>query len=655
VSASACVAGQDKNRADIQALRGLAVLLVVVYHARLGAPASGFLGVDIFFVISGFLITGLVKAGIEQGTFTFRDFYFRRAKRLLPAAYVTFLITILCAPFILGTSELRDLTAQVAGALSFSANIVLWQQSGYFEGAAELKPLLHVWSLSLEEQYYFLLPATLVLIPRRLWLRATILIAIASLGLCLALIQWKPIATFYLLPTRAWELAIGSLGAFLIAQPQVRTVARRLFWPSLVLLISLPFVAVGGRHPGLPALLICIATVVVILDGRLARNTSKPLRSLARIGDLSYSLYLVHWPIFAFMNNAWVGETPGELPLELGLAAMAASFPIAWLLHRLVEEPMRRARIAFSWSHLRQVAIVSLALAILPLGLERAFAFDVPSGTFRETQFGLDPGCELSHFQVRPACMTSTDPEVLVWGDSFAMHVIAALRSGAQASLLQVTRSACGPLAGIAPVERNSRKGYDAAWARTCIDFNDAVLEYLKTASTIRTVVLSSPFRGYLDGELFDVLVKSDSLYVQTHPDPDLALKHLAGTIAQIRTLGLKVIIIAPPPSSGFNVGACLERLQEEKLILGAPQDCIIDEKDYRERRSRVLAFLNRIENEGNVSVIRFDALLCDGTKCRTTLEGTPLYRDSAHLSDPGSALLGTRLALFDQVERLAR
>ncbi len=135
-------------------------------------------------------------------------------------------------------------------------------------------------------------------------MRATILIAIASLGLCLALIQWKPIATFYLLPTRAWELAIGSLGAFLIAQPQVRTVARRLFWPSLVLLISLPFVAVGGRHPGLPALLICIATVVVILDGRLARNTSKPLRSLARIGDLSYSLYLVHWPIFAFMNNA---------------------------------------------------------------------------------------------------------------------------------------------------------------------------------------------------------------------------------------------------------------------------------------------------------------------------------------------------------------
>lgn len=651
----ASVAGEDKNRVDIQALRGLAVLLVVVYHARLGAPASGFLGVDIFFVISGFLITGLVKTGIEQGSFTFRDFYFRRAKRLLPAAYVTFLVTILCAPFILGSSELRDLSAQVAGALSFSANIVLWQQSGYFEGAAELKPLLHVWSLSLEEQYYFLLPATLVLIPRRRWLLATVLIAVTSLALCMAMIQWKPIATFYLLPTRAWELAIGSLGAFLIAKPGVHAVARRMFWPSLLLLVLLPFSAIGSRHPGLPALLICVATLIVILDGRMARTRSTPLRSLARVGDLSYSLYLVHWPIFAFMNNAWVGETAGELPLELGLAAMAASFPTAWMLHRFVEEPLRRARLGFSWTHLRRIAVVSLTLAVLPLGLARAFATDTASASFRETQFGLAPDCELTRFQAHPACMTSKDPELMVWGDSFAMHVIPALQSQGQASLLQVTRSACGPLAGIAPVERNSRKGYDAAWARSCIEFNDAVLEYLKSTPTIRTVVLSSPFRGYLDDEVFDVLIRSGNVYHQTRPDPDLALKQLSRTITQIRALGRKVVIIAPPPSSAFNIGACLERVQEKKLILGAPEDCVIDEQDYRNRRSRVLKFLDRVEHDENVGVIRFDPLLCDGTKCRTTLEGTPLYRDSAHLSDAGSALLGTRLALRDQLERLAR
>ena len=204
-------------------------------------------------------------------------------------------------------------------------------------------------------------------------------------------------------------------------------------------------------------------------------------------------------------------------------------------------------------------------------------------------------------------------------------------------------------------MERNSRKGYDAAWARSCIEFNDAVLEYLKSTPTIRTVVLSSPFRGYLDDEVFDVLIRSGNVYHQTRPDPDLALKQLSRTITQIRALGRKVVIIAPPPSSAFNIGACLERVQEKKLILGAPEDCVIDEQDYRNRRSRVLKFLDRVERDENVGVIRFDPLLCDGTKCRTTLEGTALYRDSAHLSDAGSALLGTRLALRDQLERLAR
>ena len=207
---------KTSTRIDIQALRGLAVLLVVFYHARLGPPVAGYLGVDIFFVISGFLITGLVRKSIERGDFSFTQFYFRRAKRLLPAAYVTFLVTVLCAPVILGSEELNDLVAQVVGAVTFTANIVLWQQAGYFEGPAELKPLLHVWSLSIEEQYYFLLPASLVLIPRRFWLPAAIATAALSLALCIVGGYWKPIATFYLLPTRAWELAIGSIGALVI-------------------------------------------------------------------------------------------------------------------------------------------------------------------------------------------------------------------------------------------------------------------------------------------------------------------------------------------------------------------------------------------------------------------------------------------------------
>jgi peptidoglycan/LPS O-acetylase OafA/YrhL len=154
------------TRTDIQALRGVAVLMVVLYHVKIGPLDAGYLGVDVFFVISGFLITTLVAKGIQRGEFRLSKFYFRRAKRLLPAAYATVLATALCAPWFLNQQELRDFALQVIGSVTFTANVVLWRQSGYFEGASELKPLLHTWSLSLEEQYYMLLPAALLLLRR---------------------------------------------------------------------------------------------------------------------------------------------------------------------------------------------------------------------------------------------------------------------------------------------------------------------------------------------------------------------------------------------------------------------------------------------------------------------------------------------------------
>src|SRR5688500_736851 len=167
-------------RTDIQALRGVAVLLVVLQHAKAGFIGAGFLGVDIFFVISGFLITGTIRKAIERGDFSFREFYFRRAKRLLPAAYVTFAFTALLGFFLLDAVEWRDFTRQLAGAVTFTGNFVLWQQTGYFEGAAAFKPLLHVWSLAVEEQYYLLLPAALIMVPQRYWASGNGVVLVAS-------------------------------------------------------------------------------------------------------------------------------------------------------------------------------------------------------------------------------------------------------------------------------------------------------------------------------------------------------------------------------------------------------------------------------------------------------------------------------------------
>ncbi|MDG2571002.1 acyltransferase, partial [Vibrio parahaemolyticus] len=171
-------------RADIQALRGIAVLLVVIYHANVGLFPAGYLGVDIFFVISGFLITGLIKTHLEEGRFSFREFYYRRAKRLLPAAYTVIALTTIAAPFFLSDIGLQEFKFQVLGAITFTGNIALWLQSDYFAQAAETKPLLHVWSLAIEEQYYLLLPAFLLATPARLWLRVVGLLLVISLALC---------------------------------------------------------------------------------------------------------------------------------------------------------------------------------------------------------------------------------------------------------------------------------------------------------------------------------------------------------------------------------------------------------------------------------------------------------------------------------------
>jgi len=373
-------------RADIQALRGLAVLMVVLYHTKIGSLQAGFLGVDIFFVISGFLITTLVANGIRRGTFRLSEFYFRRAKRLLPAAYVTFFITVFCAPWFLNQQELRDFAAQVVGAVTFTGNIVLWQQTGYFEGAGDLKPLLHVWSLAIEEQYYFLLPAAMLFTRPTRWLWGVLGGVLISLALCVAGGLFKPVATFYLLPTRAWELLFGSVGALWVLQPKFDThrivigLVRLLFRPALLCLLVLPFLPTVGVHPGLNALLVCMATLIVILQKSPWLNAAWPTRTLAAVGDFSYSLYLVHWPIIAFMKNAWVGDGT-DLSLDLRLLALALSLGVAYLLYRTVEDPIRRSGFQFSKALLAKVALSStLLVAVTPFNIFQTSSEQVALG-----------------------------------------------------------------------------------------------------------------------------------------------------------------------------------------------------------------------------------------------------------------------------------
>lgn len=648
-------------RTDIQALRGLAILLVLLYHSGLlESLQAGYLGVDVFFVVSGYLITGIVLRGVKAGTFSFTEFYARRAKRLLPAAYVTFVATAWASAFFLTRPEMRDFTWQLLGAVTFTGNIVLWMQTGYFEGAAHLKPLLHVWSLSIEEQYYLLLPATLVFTPRRFWRAGVLVVVVGSLVLCLMLVAVKPGATFYLLPTRAWEMALGSAGIMILEGSVAAGVwSARLFWPAVAALLVVPFFPTGMPHPGVDALIVCSATLVVILRRHPALSAGLPAITLARLGDISYSLYLVHWPLLAFAANAWLSPPP--VGARLGLVVLALM--LATALYHWVEQPARRAEIPLERATFAMTLGASSAVVLLGFMISHIESTgDLVDYTYvMRGNIGLSPSCEYGETYIPKAeCRTSDTPSILIWGDSNAMHLVAGIAATTDLGLEQATKSTCGPLLSISHFRTDDF--YNRNWGLGCLRFSGTVLDYLASADSIQVVVLSSSFGQYLAGN--QVLVAPFSFQTgETHPEPvemtgseDLALKSLLSTIAAIRALAKRVVLVAPPPVSSFDVGRCLERKALGKLTFGGDDEsCVIAEDEYRERRSGVLRLLARAANEGDVAVFNLDEYLCHEGACAVELNGTFIYRDGGHLSYEGSRLLGQKTDLTNRLLRLAR
>ena len=638
-------------RADIQALRGLAVLLVVLYHAKVPMVRAGYLGVDIFFVISGYLITRLVKNQIEEGRFGFADFYARRMRRLLPAAYTTFLATALAAAVLLNGGELRDFRAQLAGALAFAGNFVLWQQSGYFEGAAALKPLLHVWSLAIEEQYYLLLPASLVFVPRRLWTPGALAVLLSSLGLCVFLGARDPGATFYLMPTRAWELAIGSVGALALDHLNWEGSGwgDAMYWVSAAALVGIPLRPLGGAHPGLNALVVCAATLAVILARKEALAVELPGRILGWFGDISYSLYLVHWPLFAFLHNVWFGYEPQRVRYALVLLSVA----LAYLQYRFVETPFRRSNLRLDWKTAGWVLAGTALIAAIPFVEMRRRAGGPDYNHIRRVNYGFSRDCHFTgDYSTRPGCNLGGEPSILLWGDSFAMHLVEGIsKNRGGVGVVQATQGSCGPLLGLAVFERDYQGTSNRGKADSCTQFNDSVVRYLARPESPGTVVIASAFSSYL-WERYRVLEDGQH---EREPGIETTLRHFKRTVDAVRAAGKRVVVVAPMPGAGFNIGNCLERKMSGRWIAGPFASCEFPLARYHLWQAPMIEMLKRIQREADVDVIGFEDLLCPDGMCRTTWEGKFLYRDDWHLSYGGSEVVARHSGLVGQILAKAR
>jgi peptidoglycan/LPS O-acetylase OafA/YrhL len=645
---AAASARGERFRADIQALRGLAVTLVVLYHAGLPGVPQGYLGVDIFFTISGFLITGIVVRGLEASTFRFAEFYARRARRLLPAAWVMLAVTTLLAAWLLTATRYVEYRAQLTGASVFAANIVSWQQTGYFATDAAFSPLLHMWSLAVEEQYYLLMPLALWLLPRRWRLAGVALGTAASLALCLYLVERRPSVAFFFLPTRAWELGIGSVGALVAGDPRVRRWAGGLLVPALGLVLAVPLLPLAGPHPGWNALAVCLGTLGVLLAGSAALARNAAVRGLARVGDLSYSLYLVHWPL---LSLARVAHLTKALPPAVAAGLVLASLLLAWAMFRFVEEPCRRAAIG-GW---RLAAACVLAFAML-IGLAAALgpapATVAAARAALAPVEGLPPAiCRKDLPRYNGECRQRGPGHVLLWGDSYAMHLVPGLLATSDGALDQASLGHCSPLVDYAAVPSANER----AFSETCMGFTRSVLDYIRRTPAIRTVILSASYSRTLASAGGGAVARVGGV-VRDAPlglAPTLAAQRR--TVAAIRALGRRVVVVAPTPPSPIDLGQCWERRWEGRPILGLHRDC-------RNRRAAAPdlwqeqdALLAGFVRSADVPVIRLDRALCQGDACPTRTADAPLFRDGGHLSRAGSLFAGRRLELGRLADRVAR
>jgi peptidoglycan/LPS O-acetylase OafA/YrhL len=515
-------------RPDVDGLRALAVLAVVAFHAFPEYLTGGFVGVDVFFVISGFLIAGITLDEACTSTFSLKRFYARRVRRICPALVLVLFASVFAGWFLLLPTEFERLGRQLFASATFVSNIYFWFQSGYFSPDARTFPLLHLWSLGVEEQFYIVWPLIVVGVGRRAsWTFCTILlIGFASFLLNVALISNHE-ADFYLPLTRAWELMLGVALAWLRRSDTrlpARWVAGAAALMGLILILgSIMFFNPQEAYPGWLATVPTIGASLILWGGTRPNffTALLSLRTLGAIGLISYPLYLWHWPLLVY------SEAYKFAPLTLLERALtvAASFVLAWLTFRYVESPLKAAKI----NRMTILTLVSGSCLIAATGLiliyGQGFYFRFPDGIREFTQTTPYPtSWRIHECLINPkydvtfgkSCLETERPLVFVWGDSTATALMPGLRKlqlKENFGLAEFTANSCGPWLNV-----------DIRDNANCRQVNDSVL---KVVSSVRPDVVLLHERGYADPENID---------------------GLKNTVRALRTLSIRTVVLGPDP-----------------------------------------------------------------------------------------------------------
>lgn len=651
-------------RREIDGLRAVAVLPVILFHAGLSFWSGGYVGVDVFFVISGYLITTILIDERERGTYSLLGFYERRARRILPAL---FLVLIVCIPFAwawIPPYPFEDFARSLAFAALFISNVHFLEHGGYFDLNADLRPLLHTWSLAVEEQYYILFPLVLFFLKgfrRRKHLAVFTLLAVVSIGV--AEWGWRnyPNQNFYFTPSRFWELLAGSIcAAILYRRPQMKSEGLAALGLAMILAATLVFDS-SIPFPSLYTLVPVGGTCLIILFAEKETLTARllSLKPLVWIGLVSYSAYLWHQPLFAFARI----RTPGEVPEWVMLALAAAALGLAYLSWRFVEQPFRgRAPLVLPTRRQALGASAAGIVALATFGLWGKFGEGFPGRldldrtpflarlyeqTTQHAAFSLCP--DTRHAESFALCSVYAPKEaqsrIAILGDSHARALLPGFAPAAdalEAEVLVGDKPGCPPLLGV----HLARGGRESAACR------QAMASYAEeiTREGIGTVVLVARWSLYASGD-YD------------GPDPQFRLSEVEGRrfiseaewraafhagldrmVSTLREAGAEVLIVSQIPQQKVIPGILVQNAMLLGLDDTGARQLFSENYVSRAQSDALQATARRIVGEvaeaRGAHVLTLDRLFARGESYVWLAGGDALYMDDDHASDTGAAWL---------------
>jgi peptidoglycan/LPS O-acetylase OafA/YrhL len=655
-----------KYRREIDGLRALAVLPVILFHAGFQSFNGGFVGVDIFFVISGYLITSIILAEMEAGTFTLASFYERRARRIFPALFV---LMALCLPFAwlwLIPQDMKSFSQSLVTVLAFSSNIFFWQTSGYFQTEAELQPLLHTWSLAVEEQYYLLFPIFIVLTWRfgKTWILKSLVVVFM---ISIASAYWgstnRPAFTFFLLPTRGWELLIGGFIAFYFSLGYKQLSKK---WINEIgSLIGIALIAYSifsfdskTPFPSLYTLVPTVGAAFIIFFATPQTSIGKLFGSqlFVGVGLISYSAYLYHQPLFAFAKHRSI-EEPSSILTGL---LVVMSFCLAYFSWKFVEVPFRNKQRIKCRQLFKFCSLASLALMLIGL------AGHLSEGNFnreldeinillstQENEARIKSECwekiEATKSLIDPCLLGSLQFEksFAIVGDSHARALVEELSFAANKHDLagfDYTYSSCPPLVGGNSFTQGPAK-------IVCNLLRADFLERMEKAQLPKTLVLHARWASYIEQERLDTkedgVEAGENITSIKHSSSgseyfDVLKKSYTNSIRLMLNNGHRVILIYPVPEMGWHVPKKLSRIYSINNHL-TQTDASTSYNIFEKRNARVYEALDAIGSHKNLIRIKPENIFCNtilAQRCVAHIGNTPLYHDDNHLSNAGANLI---------------